>query len=105
MLGLFKHDEKERRGATWWQPVRSYASPNPTLALQAHLERRPDGLAIRLPLRREEIEVEKRAVTVEQVVVRRSFRTETEQLSETVRREQPTVDEDGAYARTERIGM
>ena len=103
MLGLFKHDNEKERGGMSRQPTRRHASPDPALELQASFERRPGGLTIRLPLRSEEVIVEKRAVTAEQVVVRRGYRTEVEHVSESVRRENLEVEEDSPYARTERI--
>jgi stress response protein YsnF len=103
MLGLFKHDNEREHEDTSRQPTRRHASSDPGLELQASFERRPDGLTIRLPLRSEEVIVEKRAVTAEQVVVRRGFRTEVEHFSESVRREDVEIEEDSPYARTERI--
>ena len=66
--------------------------------LDAHLERTPDGWHIRLPLRREEVQIDKRTVVSERVVIRRAAVGDVRQVSANVKREQLRVDEHDADA-------
>ena len=67
-------------------------------SLDAHLERTPDGWQIRVPLRREDVQIEKRTVVGERVVVRRAAMNDVRQVSASVKREQLRVAEHDADA-------
>ena len=54
-----------------------------------------DGEIIRIPLRREEITLEKRWVVTEQVDITRLRTSESERFTDTVRREEAVVDTEG----------
>ena len=66
--------------------------------LDAHLERTPDGWQIRVPLRREDVQIEKRTVVGERVVVRRAAVNDVRQVSTDLKREQLRVHEHDADA-------
>jgi uncharacterized protein (TIGR02271 family) len=63
-----------------------------TEPLDAHLERTPDGWHIRLPLRREEVQIDKRTVVAERVVIRRAAVAEVRHVEADLRREQLRVE-------------
>lgn len=60
------------------------------------LERTETGWAIRLPLRREEVRVEKRTVVAERVHIRRQAVQDVEHVTGDIRREQLRVESDDA---------
>ncbi len=63
--------------------------------LEAKLEPAPRGWTVRLPVRAEEVRVEKQTVVVEEVVVRTRPVQETVRVDETVRREELRVETTG----------
>ena len=61
-------------------------------SLEARIERTASGWSIRVPLRREEVVVEKRTVLAERVVIRRSAVEDVRHVDATVKRERLRVD-------------
>jgi uncharacterized protein (TIGR02271 family) len=59
-----------------------------------------DGETIRVPLTAEQVVVDKEARVVEELEISKRPVTETQRVSETVRREEVNVDEDDAYRNT-----
>ena len=64
------------------------------LPLEAEIERSTHGWVIRLPVRAEEVTVEKQSVAVERVAIRTRQVEEVVEVDETVRREQLQVETD-----------
>ncbi|MBV8083286.1 MAG: DUF2382 domain-containing protein [Chloroflexi bacterium] len=61
------------------------------LPLEGQLERMPDGWFIRLPVRKEDVRVEKRVVVYEEVDIRREYVEDVVHVDEQVRREELDV--------------
>jgi uncharacterized protein (TIGR02271 family) len=61
-----------------------------------------DGETIRVPLTAEQVEVSKENRVVEELEITKRPVTETQRVSETVRREEVSVDEDATYRDTDR---
>ena len=61
-------------------------------SLEAHIERTANGWSIRVPLRREEVVVDKRTVLAERVVIRRSAVEDVRHVEAAVKRERLRVD-------------
>ena len=69
------------------------AEPQPEVRpLEAAITSTEDGWEIRVPLRREVVQVEKRVVVAEEVTIGREQHTETRRVQETARRERLRVD-------------
>ena len=64
-----------------------------SLPHEAHIDRLESGWAIRLPLRREEVRLEKRTVVGERVVIRRARVPDVERIQSNVKREQLRIEE------------
>src|SRR5688572_31345692 len=67
----------------------------PQLPLEARIESSLLGTTVRLPVRAEQVTIEKWPVVVEEVVVHTTQVEEEERLTETVRREELRVDTEG----------
>jgi stress response protein YsnF len=65
------------------------------LPLEARVERTLAGVTVHLPVRAEQVAVEKQPVIVEEVVVSAARITEIERFTDTVRREELEVDTEG----------
>src|SRR5581483_12033636 len=61
---------------------------NQGLRLEASVQRNGDGWTIRLPVRVEEVHVQKRVVVYEEVEIRREYVEEVAQVDGTIRREE-----------------
>ena len=68
------------------------------LPLDARVERAGSGWRVRIPVRAEQVHVEKQSVVAEQVVVRKRTTEERARLDADLRREELEVDSDGASA-------
>jgi uncharacterized protein (TIGR02271 family) len=66
--------------------------------LEARIERTASGWSIRVPLRREEVVVDKRTVLAERVVIRRAAVEDVRQVEADVRRERLRVESHDADA-------
>lgn len=73
------------------------------LPLERQLEAAPNGFFIRLPVRREEVSVEKRTVVVEEVDIRKRREDEIVRSEETIRKEELIV-EAGGELEIDRLG-
>jgi hypothetical protein len=71
------------------------APPRRVLPLECSVVSLNPGWTVRVPVRREEVSVEKRAVVVEEVVLRRRSVEEVVSREETLRREEIRVDAEG----------
>ena len=60
--------------------------------LDAHIERTPEGWHISLPLRREEVRIDKRTVVAERVVIGRATLDDTPRVDAGVKRERVRID-------------
>jgi uncharacterized protein (TIGR02271 family) len=60
--------------------------------MDAHIERTPGGWHIRLPLRREEVRIDKRTVVAERVMIRRASVEDVRRVETSVKRERLRVD-------------
>jgi len=61
------------------------------LPLEGQLERLSNGWTIRLPVRKEDVRVEKRVVVYEEVDIRREYVEDVEHVDDLVRREELEV--------------
>ncbi len=66
------------------------------LPLEARVERAGSGWRVRLPVRAEEVQVEKQSVVAEHVVVRRRTAEERARVDAALRREELDIDVDSA---------
>ena len=66
--------------------------------VEAQLERTRDGWHIRLPLRREEVRIDKRTVVAERVVIRRASVDDVRHVEAELKRERLRVDSHDADA-------
>jgi stress response protein YsnF len=64
-----------------------------SLPSEARIDRSESGWSIRLPLRREEVRLEKRTVVGERVVVRRARVSDVARIQGTIKREELRVEE------------
>ena len=60
--------------------------------LDAHIERTANGWYIRLPLRREDVRIDKRTVVAERVVIRRASVEDVRRVEADLKRERLRVD-------------
>ena len=77
------------------RPGERIVRTGPQLPLEAHIETTLLGTTVRLPVRAEQVTIEKWPVVVEEVVVHTTQVEEEERLTETVRREELRVDTEG----------
>ena len=75
------------------------------LPLEAHVEPTAGGWSIRLPLRAEDVTVDKRTVVVETVTVRRGQVEEVMQHDETLRRERLRIETQGNQEVTRPVNL
>jgi stress response protein YsnF len=100
MPGLFGFGRKddESDGSVEGRQVQpsTRAGRRPGLPLQARVEPEPltAGWVVRLPVRAEQVRVEKRSVVVEEVAVSTRTEHDVRRIDETVRREELLVDAD-----------
>jgi stress response protein YsnF len=71
--------------------------------LEARLERRGDATVIRIPLRVEELRLEKESFVAERVGVRRAARREVEAATATIAREELAVERSDRVEETRRL--
>jgi stress response protein YsnF len=100
MSGLFGFGRKEYefnkgRAGRWPQPP-TRAGRREGLALEARVEPEPlaGGWVVRLPVRAEDVSVEKRSVVFEEVVISTRPEHDVERIDAEVRREELVVDTD-----------
>jgi len=76
-------------------PERGESRIEGVLPLEASIERSPQGWSIRLPVRAEQVEIEKRVVVVEEVVVGRQRVEDVVRIEATTQREYLDVEAEG----------
>jgi stress response protein YsnF len=75
------------------------------LPLEARFEQVGDTTVIRIPLRAEELRVEKQSFIAERVGVRRVAEAALERATESVAREELTVEQHGDYEETRQLDL
>jgi len=73
--------------------------------LDAAVQQLSNGWSIRLPVRAEEVRLEKRVVVYEEVEIRREYIEEVEHIDETVRREELNLQTHGSVEATRAMNV